>query len=222
MIGIFGGTFDPVHYGHLRCALELLQDLPLTEVRLTPCHIPPHRDTPRASAGQRLRMLQAALDSAPGLVIDTRELSREGPSYSVDTLRELRAEVGATPLCLIMGQDAFNGLDTWHRWQELIELAHLVVAHRPGWTRPQSGSVAELLSHHGVSNVEQLRMQPAGCILPWAVTALDISASAIRAMVSVGKNPRFLLPDAVWRIIAGEGLYSASEQVPSPIGRGPG
>jgi len=211
MIGIFGGTFDPVHFGHLRCALELLQDLSLTEVRLIPCRIPPHRDTPCASAEQRLRMLRAALDSTPGLVIDTRELSREGPSYSVDTLQSLRAEVGATPLCLILGQDAFNGLDSWHCWQELIELAHLVVAHRPGWTRPQSGPVADLLIRHGVTAAAPLHQQPAGCILPWAVTALDISASFIRATVRTGKSPRFLLPDAVWRIIASEGLYAEQD-----------
>ncbi len=171
MIGILGGTFDPIHHGHLRCAQELLQDLPLDEVRLVPCRIPPHRDTPQASAEQRLRMLKAALDGAPGLTVDDRELSREGPSYTVDTLHSLRAEFGATPLCLIVGMDAFNGLDRWHRWQELIGLAHIVVAHRPGWLPPQAGAVAELLSSHAIQSATELRARPAGRSLAWPRTA---------------------------------------------------
>lgn len=207
MIGILGGTFDPIHHGHLRCAQELLQDLPLDEVRLVPSRIPPHRDTPHASVEQRLRMLKAALDGAPGFIVDDRELSREGPSYTVDTLHSLRAEIGATPLCLIVGMDAFNGLDRWHRWQELIDLAHIVVAHRPGWLAPQTGAVAELLNRHAVKSSAELRAQPAGRVLPWPITGLDISASAIRAQVAAGKSPRFLVPDAVARIIAAERLY---------------
>ncbi|MHB8745521.1 MAG: nicotinate-nucleotide adenylyltransferase [Gammaproteobacteria bacterium] len=209
MLGILGGTFDPIHYGHLRCALELKQDLPLRELRLVPCGMPPHRESPHASVEQRLRMLQAAVADSPEFIIDTRELSRSGPSYSVDTLRALRTEQGATPLCLIVGQDAFNALDSWHCWQELMDLAHIVVAHRPGWTRPQHGAVADLLSHHGVTEVAALQRQAAGCILPWPVTALDISATAIRASIAAGKSPRYLLPDAVWRIIAQERLYAA-------------
>jgi nicotinate-nucleotide adenylyltransferase len=210
MIGIFGGTFDPVHYGHLRCAQELLQDLPLDEVRLVPCRIPPHRDTPHANVEQRLRMLKAALDGAPGLRVDDRELSREGLSYTVDTLHSLRTELGSTPLCLIVGMDAFNALDRWHRWQELIDLAHIVVAHRPGWMPPQTGAVAELLNRHVAQSSTELHAQPAGCILPWPITALAISSSAIRAQVTAGKSPRFLVPEAVARIIAAEGLYGAT------------
>jgi len=209
MIGLFGGTFDPVHYGHLRCALELQEALRFAEFHLVPCRIPPHRGVPHASAEQRLEMLNAALDGTVGLSIDSRELARPGPSYSVDTLREVRAEIGATPLCLIIGMDAFNGLDRWHRWEELIDLAHIVVAHRPGWTPPEQGPVADLLHRQGVVDVQPLRMQPAGCVLPWTVTGLDISASAIRAMVAAGRNPRYLLPDAVLEIIAREHLYAA-------------
>ena len=209
MIGILGGTFDPIHYGHLRCAQEVFQDLPLDEVRLVPSRIPPHRDTPHASVEQRLQMLKAALDGARGLTVDDRELAREGPSYTVDTLRSLRAELGATPLCLIVGMDAFNGLDRWHRWQELIGLAHIVVAHRPGWLSPPSGVVAELLQRHAAHSSIELRARPFGCILPWPITALAISASAIRAQVAIGKSPRFLVPEAVARIIATERLYAA-------------
>ncbi len=208
MIGILGGTFDPIHHGHLRCAQELLQDLPLDEVRLVPSRIPPHRDTPHASVEQRLRMLKAALDGAPGFIVDDRELSREGPSYTVDTLHSLRAEFGTMPLCLIVGMDAFNSLDSWHRWQELIGLAHIVVAHRPGWLAPQTGAVAELLRRHAAQRSADLRAQPAGRVLPWPITGLDISASVIRAQVAAGKSPRFLVPDAVARIITAERLYA--------------
>lgn len=213
MLGILGGTFDPVHFGHLRCALELKQDLPLRELRLLPCGTPPHRAVPHANAEQRLRMLRAALAETPEFVIDTRELFRNGPSYSVDTLRELRAEQGATPLCLIVGQDAFNALDTWHCWRELVELAHIVVAHRPGWLPPTRGAVADLLARHGVSDAAVLQRRVAGCILPRPVTALDISATAIRAAIAAGKSARYLLPDAVWRIIAAEALYAAPASV---------
>ena len=208
MIGILGGTFDPIHHGHLRCAQECLQDLPLDEARLVPARIPPHRDTPRASVEQRLRMLKVALDGVPGFIVDERELSREGPSYTVDTLSSLRAEFGATPLCLIVGMDAFNGLESWHRWQELIDLAHIVVAHRPGWLPPRDGAVAELLNRHAAQSAAELRARPAGRILPWPITGLDISASAIRAQVAAGKSPRFLVPEAVARIIAAERLYA--------------
>ncbi len=154
-------------------------------------------------------MLKAAVDGAPGLLVDDRELSRDGPSYTVDTLHSMRAELGATSLCLIVGMDAFNGLDSWHRWQELIGLAHIVVAHRPGWLSPRTGAVAELLSSHAAQSAAELRAWPADRILPWPITALDISASAIRAQVAAGKSPRFLVPDAVARIIAAEGLYAA-------------
>ncbi len=210
MIGILGGTFDPVHHGHLRCAQELLQDLPLDEVRLIPCHIPPHRDAPQASARQRVRMLQAAVEDAPGLRVDDRELSREGPSYTVDTLQDLRDQFGAKSLCLIVGMDAFSALDTWHRWRELIDLAHIVVAHRPGWQTPRTGAVAELVDRHAAHSAAELRAQPAGRILPWPITALDISASAIRSLFAAGKSPRFLMPDAVARIIAAEALYAVA------------
>ncbi len=133
MIGIFGGTFDPVHFGHLRPALEVQQALGLDEVRFIPAGQPPHRDMPHATAPQRLSMLQTAIEDQPGFAADEREIQREGPSYMVDTLALLREELGQIPLCLILGYDAFLGLPAWHQWHRLIELAHLVITHRPGW-----------------------------------------------------------------------------------------
>ncbi len=130
-VGVFGGTFDPVHHGHLRTALEVLEGCGLEQLRLVPALVPPHRPQPRAPAPLRLEMLRRAVAGEPRLVVDDRELRRGGPSYTVDTLAELRAAVGTRPLCLVLGADAFLGLPGWHRWRELFALAHLVVVERP-------------------------------------------------------------------------------------------
>ena len=133
MIGIFGGTFDPVHYGHLRSALEVKDIFGLSEVRLIPCAQPPHREQPAATALMRLHMLELAIENQPGLIIDTRELNRQGVSYMVDTLKSLRQEFPNEPLLLFIGSDAFNHLKTWHQWQHLFDTAHIVVMTRPGF-----------------------------------------------------------------------------------------
>ena len=207
MIGLLGGTFDPVHFGHLRPALEVRQQLGLDEVRFIPCRVPPHRDAPAASADLRLRMLQAALAGTPGFTADERELRREGPSYMVDTLRSLRAELGAMPLDLILGADAFAGIDTWHQWREIPELCHLVVMQRPGWDVPVAGEAGALVRGRLAREPQALRAQPAGLVYFCAVTALDISATRIRELLSQGLSPRYLLPDAVLEIIEAERIY---------------
>jgi nicotinate-nucleotide adenylyltransferase len=216
MIGVFGGTFDPIHLGHLRTALELYETLRLKEVRLLPCAIPPHREQPVASAEQRLAMVRLAVKGQPGLLVDDRELYREGPSYTVYTLRSLREEFPHQPLCLILGADAFLGLDTWHCWQDIPELAHLVVVHRPGWELPhsknQSSAVSEnlttLLTERRVQDASQLARQSAGNILFCTVTQMDISSSGVRYLVSSGRSPRYLLPDDVLDYITKEAIYS--------------
>lgn len=211
MIGIFGGTFDPVHIGHVRTALDIRDDLALDEVRLMPCNVSPHRSAPLASGAQRLAMLQAAIQGEPGLSIDERELHRPPPSYTVDTLLSLRAELGAaTPLCLMMGMDSFQALHTWHLWRDILTLAHIVVMTRPGWVPPIQGDVAELVIRHGVYDPALLRCAAAGCILLRPVSQLDISASRIRACIQAGKNARYWVPDGVWEIIKKQGVYSCS------------
>jgi len=206
MIGILGGTFDPVHFGHLRTALELYQDLGLTQMRLIPCREPPHRGRPRATAAQRLAMLTGAVAGQPGLMVDDRELRRDGPSYSVLTLRSLREEFAEVPLCMVVGKDAFAELDKWWRWRELLELAHIVVVDRPTARIAVSAEVAGVWAERSAAP-EALAARPAGLIHTRHVTPLEISATRIRSMIAEGGSPRYLLPDAVLRIIEEQSLY---------------
>lgn len=204
MIGIFGGTFDPVHYGHLRSALEVKELFGLDEVRLIPCHQPPHRDQPKASATIRLRMLQQAINHEPGLIVDSRELDRAGPSYMVDTLKSLREEFSGQSLLLFIGSDAFENLTSWHRWQQLFDYAHLVVLIRPGYAiKTHDEFFNQRLAH----DKTELSQTPAGSIFFQPVTQLDISATAIRNMIAQKQSPRFLLPDAVIEYIQQHQLY---------------
>ena len=207
MIGIFGGTFDPVHFGHLRPALEVQQTLGLDEVRFIPAGQPPHREVPHATTPLRLSMLRAAVEDQPGFVVDEREIRREGPSYMVDTLASLREEIGQLPLCLILGYDAFLGLPDWHQWHRLIELAHLVITHRPGWNHDElDDSLQSLLQQHEM-DFERLAKHAAGGLAFVPVTQLDISATSIREQIHAGQDIRYLLPDPVYRIISEQKIY---------------
>lgn len=206
-IGILGGTFDPIHHGHLRLALELKQQLGLDQMRLMPCHRPVHRDKPQVSSEARAQMIRLALANCPELTLDERELRRDQPSYTVDTLSALRAELGGeVSLIWAMGTDAFAALDTWKRWQDLLDYAHLAVIERPGFALPQSGAVAELL-HAYRAPVAVLNEQAHGHIVLPSLRLLGISATGIRQQVARGESPQFLLPDAVWQFIVAQGLY---------------
>lgn len=211
-IGIFGGTFDPVHYGHLRTAFEMLQALRFAEVRFIPCGEPPHRGETTASAGERLEMVRVATNDEQGLVVDDREVRRQGPSYSVDTLRTLRDEFPDRSLAAILGMDAFLGLPRWHRWQEMLELAHIVVAHRPGWRAPDIGPLGELLDARGTLRVDDLHEATHGRIHIHAVTQLEISSTEIRQLVEAGRDPRFLMPDPVRSVIARTRCYGRLDE----------
>jgi len=212
-IGVFGGTFDPVHIGHLRTAHEMLTGLGLAEVRFIPSRNPPHRPPSVAPEALRLRMLEAALDGLPGFRVDDRELRRPGPSYMVDTLASLRAEVGSQPLCLLLGLDAFRGVPEWHRWRELPALAHIVVARRPGVAGKIDGEAGDLLRSRATDNPRALATAPAGTVLMLDVTQLDISSSAIRKLVETGADPRFLVPDAVRELILKTHIYANPKEV---------
>lgn len=207
MIGIYGGTFDPVHFGHLRTALELKALFNLTEVRLIPCANPPHRAAPLTPATMRLHMLQLAVAGRKELIVDDCEINRSGPSYTVDTLRTLRAAHNNTPLLLFMGLDAFAGLENWHQWQQLFDYAHIVVITRPGFNIPTDlGIKAPRLTTHPSA----LQQTPAGCLFFQPVTQLAISATAIRTSLSHGGDPSFLLPDTVLDFIWQHALYQTS------------
>lgn len=207
-IGILGGTFDPVHHGHLRLAQECLESLKLAEVRLIPVHSPPHRGVPGATPAQRLRMLEIAIEGARGLVADGRELERGGQSYTIETLEPLRREAGSRPLCLLMGMDAFRQINTWKRWTALLDYAHIVVVDRPGReSRFDDRDIARLFVEHAASGPEALRALPAGRILRLNAPLLDISATHIRGLIAAGANPRWLLPEPVIDYIKRERLY---------------
>lgn len=200
MIGVLGGTFDPVHFGHLRPALEVMQALQLEHIRFIPNRVPPHREPPWLDAATRKHLLQIAIAETEGFVLDARELERDGPSYMVDTLASLRADFSDTPLCLVIGMDAFAGLPRWHRWQEILERCHLVVTSRPGFDWPQSPELQALESRH-VSTAAELRQAAAGKILLQSVTSLEISSSAIRQQFQAGQSIRYLLPEAVYETL---------------------
>lgn len=213
-VGILGGTFDPIHLGHLRLAIEAAESCDLAEVRLIPAGTPPHRAPPLADARQRLEMVRLAAAGCARLTVDEREVSKSAPCYTVDTLAELRAELGAErPLALIVGMDQFLDLATWHRWRELFSFAHLVVAERPsfGVERKPEGPLAGEHTARLAEDPRALRAAPAGAIVRIAITALEISASAIRARLAAGRSARYLLPDPVLDYIQANRLYSGEE-----------
>lgn len=211
-IGILGGTFDPIHFGHLRLAEEMLELAGLAQIRFIPAGTPPHRDAPLVSAQHRSAMVRLAITGQPAFLLDEREVNRTTPCYTVDTLRELRAELGsAQPLCLLMGGDAFLQLHTWHEWEQLFELAHIVVGYRPGFTLEERiHSATEQLQRHyrqRLCAVDALPKQPAGGIVELAIPKLEISATLIRSRVAEGRSIRYLLPNAVADYIHQHHLY---------------
>jgi nicotinate-nucleotide adenylyltransferase len=207
-IGIFGGTFDPIHYGHLRTAFELGQALALAQVRFLPTGDPPHREAPLAPAALRLEMVRAAVAGEPAFAVDDREIRRTGRSYTVDTLTELRAELPGRSLCLLIGMDAFLGMPDWHRWREIFELAHVVVAHRPGWKAPITGPLGEVMVDRGTGSVRELHAAACGRILIQSVTQLEIASTELRQLILTGRDLRYLVPETVRDIILRTGCYA--------------
>ncbi len=208
-IGVLGGTFDPVHIGHLRSALEVAEGLALDELRLMPNARPPHRNTPQVSAQDRLAMVRCAVEGVPTLSVDARELARDTPSYTIETLELMRAELAASDqLFLLLGWDAFCGLPSWHRWEELLQHCHILVLQRPDADVEPPDALRNLLAARSVSDPQAL-VGPAGHIAFVWQTPLAVSATQIRQLLASGKSVRFLVPDAVLAYIDAHNLYRA-------------
>jgi nicotinate-nucleotide adenylyltransferase len=210
-IGIFGGTYDPIHFGHLRLAEEMAAAIGLSRVLFIPAGQPPHRGAPRTAAMHRLEMVRRAIAGNPRFVVDAREVQRPQPSYTVDTLTALRAEAGSEqPFWLLLGSDAFFGLPTWHDWQRLFELANIAVAARPGGGLMQSDALQEPLKSVVLKRqvADPSAAGSAGSVLLRATTPLEISASAIRDILARRGSARYLLPDAVLDYIHEHQLYT--------------
>jgi nicotinate-nucleotide adenylyltransferase len=220
VLGIFGGTFDPIHCAHLELAREVRAALGLAAVRFIPAGDPPHRAAPVASAMHRLTMVELAIADIPGLEVDGREIHRRGRSYTVDSLAELRAEAPSRPLALMVGADAFLGLPTWHRWRELFDFAHVVVVARPGIALDGAlpPDLGREWSRRFDSDVGVLAEKPAGAIIVQPITAHAIAASAIRAQLALGPEGivavRGLLPAAVLAYIDRNQLYRSRPDAP--------
>lgn len=210
---VLGGTFDPVHFGHLRMSQEMLNRFPQAKVSLMPAAYPPHRPAPGATPQQRIEMLELVLNNYEALSVDTRELSRQEPSYSVVTLREIRREIrqeiGHDEACLVflMGTDAFAKLDQWYEWQELIQLANILVVGRPSSELPTEGAVADFYRQHCLENLSDLPQYGHGKVGFCQMPQLDISSSYIREQINQGFSPRFLLPDGILDYMLRHSLY---------------
>jgi nicotinate-nucleotide adenylyltransferase len=206
-LALLGGTFDPIHYGHLRVADEARQKLNLKILYLLPAGHPPHRQTPSATVLQRLEMLHLAQQEFPQLMIDDRETRRTGPSYMVDTLQELRKEFPQRPLLLLVGQDAANELHGWSRWQQLFALTHLVILTRPGAKADYRQDVAKQIQQRSVTDQQVMLGKEAGSVYELEVESIDISATIIKSIIRLGRSPGSMLPAAVLEYINANRLY---------------
>ena len=215
LIGLLGGTFNPIHFGHLRMAQEITDALELDEVRSIPAANPPHKDAPSVSALHRAEMVQLAIADNPLFKLDTQELNRTGASYTIDTLISLRSEINAghddkAALCLMMGSDAFVKFNTWHRWQEILDYCHIILVQRPMTSEnqpPLASDLAQLLQNHYTENISDLSSQHAGFIHMQNITALSISSTAIRSAFKLKQIPHYLMPEMVIKYITANTLY---------------
>jgi len=209
-IGLLGGTFNPIHFGHLRMAQELAESLSLDAVKFIPSANPPHKPPPQVSAEHRAAMVKLAITDNPQFQFDGRELSRTGASYTVDTLESLRNELGnQVSLILIMGSDAFTKFNTWHRWQEIIALCHIALVQRPVSSIKESlpKELEVFLHNHYTEHATDLHETNAGLVTMQAITPLEISSTAIRHELQNKHSARYLMADSVLEYIRINQLY---------------
>ena len=204
LICLYGGTFDPIHYGHLKPLHELQQKLAADAVYILPASIPPHRPVPQASSRQRVEMLQLALREYPDFILDSRELERSGPSWTVLTLQSFRQQYPDDSLCLVMGSDAFAGLPTWYHWQEILQLAHIIVIERAS---ELDASQPDWATEYMIDDVVKLRDRKCSSVLPVSLKGYDISATDIRQRLNKGLDIDGMLSGEVADYIRRKGLY---------------
>lgn len=207
-IGVFGGTFDPIHKAHLQCALSVYEILKPHKIYFMPCAQTPHRNQPERNAEHRCAMVNLAIVDYPFLALDKRECQREGKSYTVESLTEIRKETGTeTALVFILGYDAFINIESWSRWESLLSLCHLLVINRPGYVLPEAGSLANYITQHRANDIHDLQNNPAGFIYFHSMPENAISASKVRENILAGKNINEDIPDAVLTYIKQHKLY---------------
>lgn len=206
-IGFLGGTFDPIHFGHLRPALEISEALSLRQLFIMPNHIAPHKSASHASAKQRCEMVRLAIQQQPRMAIDTRELNRAAPSYTIDTLKELKALYPTTPICFIMGMDSLMGFDTWFQWQEILNYCHLIISQRPQWDGQFNSAVQAVVKRCKTSNRHDLHNLQSGKIYFQNTSQFDISSTEIRQLLRKNISINYLLPEAVNDYIKKHQLY---------------
>ena len=207
-VAIMGGTFDPIHNGHLRTAVEVLDRYQYSELRLIPCFQPVHKGRPSVSPRQRLEMAKLAISGDSRLRVDSREMDREGPSYSVDTLRDIRSEIGPNEsLIMVLGMDSFLSLPTWQNWQELIQYSHLLVVSRPGWEPDLISELSAFCENYRAASSHELQCAPSGRVWFETLTPLGISSSMIRALARKNESIAYLLPEPVQKYIEQHQLY---------------
>lgn len=208
MLGIFGGSFDPIHFGHIKLALALLEHFEFDQIRLIPCQQSSLKETPLASAEHRWEMLNLVTSSHEKLVTDTRELERQGTSYTIDTLIEIREETDSkTPIVLIIGVDTFNSFCEWHRYDEILSLCHIMLLQRPGYELPKHGCEKELFDNFSTRDISKFSNTLNGKIYLSDEEKIDVSSTTIRAYISDGQQPRYLLPGNIWNYIKRNNLY---------------
>jgi nicotinate-nucleotide adenylyltransferase len=207
-VAIMGGTFDPIHNGHLRTAVEVLDRYQYSELRLIPCFQPVHKGRPSVSPQQRLEMAKLAISGDARLRVDSREMDREGPSYSVDTLRDIRSEIGPNEsLIMVLGMDSFLSLPTWLNWQQLIQYSHLLVVSRPGWEPDLISELSAFCENYRAASSHELQCAPSGRVWFETLTPLGISSSMIRALARKNESIAYLLPEPVQKYIEQHQLY---------------
>ncbi|MFT6927762.1 MAG: nicotinate-nucleotide adenylyltransferase [Psychromonas sp.] len=206
-IGFLGGTFDPIHFGHLRPALEITEALSLQQLFMMPNHIAPHKSASHGTAKQRSEMVELAISQQPRMTVDKRELKRHKPSYTIDTLKELKIEYPDTPICFIMGMDSLISFDSWYDWKNILSYCHLIISHRPGWQSEFNEQVAALVAKHQTTDKHDLHNVQFGKIYFQTTSQLAISSTEIRDLLSHNISIDFLTPDSVINYIKEQYLY---------------